>query len=95
MSLWEGPGELAFTSPFAVAGMQRWLGRMSHALGTPSEPWLRVGFTSLRSLLQARGHDESGGGMVACWERMTWPQRKGAPGAHVFLEVFGTGPLLS
>lgn len=40
VSLWGGPGELAFTSPFTTAGIQRWLGRMTCALVAPSEPWL-------------------------------------------------------
>ena len=30
--------------------------------------------------------------MVAYWERMPWPQRRGAPGGHLFLEFFGTAP---
>lgn len=55
-------------------------GQDALCLGIPSEPWLRVALTSLRSLLQARGHNGAGGGMVACWERESWPHRSGAPG---------------
>lgn len=82
MPLQEGPEELAFTSLLTVAGVQRWLVRMHCAPGVPSKPWLRAALTSLRSLLQARSHNGAGDGMVAHWERKSWPHRSGAPGGR-------------
>lgn len=60
-----------------------------------------VTLKSLRSMLQAFQlqkpipHYRVGSGMMAFWDRMSWPQRRGTPYALLLLEVVGTGPVLS
>ena len=72
VSLWEGPGDLAFTSPFTVAGIQRWLGRMNRALGTSSD----LGSKWPSHLSGPCRRLEAMMGLEVAW----WPIGKGCPG---------------